>query len=77
MIWWFKSKEESDHIRDLTKVFMIIKIHKLRLNVAKCAFGISSGKFWGHLVTGQGIEANPEQITAINNLVSPKIANDS
>ena len=37
-----KSKEESDHIRDLTEVFMILKTHKLRLNAAKCAFEVSS-----------------------------------
>ena len=27
-----KSKEESDHIRDLTEVFAILKTHKLRHN---------------------------------------------
>ena len=51
-------------------------MHKLRLNAAKCSFEVSSRKFLGHLVTRQGIEANPEQITAINNLVSPRIAKE-
>ena len=46
-----KSKEESDHIRDLTEVFAVLKRCKLRLNTAKCAFGVSSKKFLGHLVT--------------------------
>ena len=32
-----KSKEEPDHIRDLTGVFIMLKRHKLRLNAAKCA----------------------------------------
>ena len=27
-----KSKKESDHVRDLTEVFVIFKRHKLRLN---------------------------------------------
>ena len=67
-----KSKEESDHIRDLTKVFAILKTHKLRLDAVKCAFGMSSKKFLGHLVTRQRIEVNPEQITTINNLVGPR-----
>ena len=34
-----KSKEEPDHIRNLTEVFIILKQHKLRLNATKCAFG--------------------------------------
>ena len=53
-------------------MFTILKRHKLRLNVAKCAFEVSSGKFLGPLVTRCGIEANPKQITAISNLISPR-----
>ena len=55
-----KSKEESDHIRDLTEVFTILKRHKLRLNTAKCDFGVSSGKFLENLVTRREIEVNPK-----------------
>ena len=61
-----KSKTEPDHVRDLTEVFAILKKHKLRLNVAKCTFGVSSGKFLGHLVTRRGIESNPKQIVELN-----------
>ncbi|GFS42015.1 hypothetical protein Acr_00g0077690 [Actinidia rufa] len=71
-----KSKEEPDHIRDLTKVFDILKRHKLRLNVAKCTFGVDLGNFLADLVMRRGIEANPKQITVINNLVSPKTAKE-
>ena len=46
-----KIKEKSDHIRDLTEVFAILKTYKLRWNAVNCAFGVSSGKFLGHLVT--------------------------
>ena len=67
-----KSKEESDHIRDLTEVFAILRRHRQRLNATKCAFRVSLGKFLGHLVTRRGIEANSEQITAINNLINPR-----
>ena len=37
-----KSKNELDHVRDLTEVFTILKKHKLRLNTAKCAFEVCS-----------------------------------
>ena len=64
-----KSKEEPDHIKNLTEVFTILKRHQLRLNATKCDFGVSSRKFIGHLVTRQGIEVNPKQITVISDLV--------
>ena len=40
-----KSKKDPDHLKDLSEVFAILKEHKLRLNTAKCAFRVSSGKF--------------------------------
>ena len=46
-----KSKNEPNHMRDLIKVYAILKRHKLRLNAAKCAFEISSERFLRHLVT--------------------------
>ena len=36
-----KSKLESEHIDDLGNIFGILRKHKLRLNVAKCSFGVS------------------------------------
>ena len=37
----------------------------MKLNSLKCAFGVSSGKFLGFMVTRRGIEANPIQLNAI------------
>ena len=71
-----KRKKELDHVSDLTKVFAILKRHKLRLNTAKCVFRVSLGKFLGYLVTRRGIEVNPEEIIAINNLVSLRIVKE-
>jgi hypothetical protein len=41
------------------------------LNLLKCTFGVPSGKLLGFLVSGRGIEANPEKIKAIKNMKSP------
>ena len=71
-----KSKREPDHVKDLTEVLEILKKHRLRLNAVKCAFGINSGKFLGHLVTRRGIEVNLPQIASINNLVSLRTAKE-
>ena len=63
-----KSKVVSDHLGDLGDIFDVLRRHKLHLNASKCSFGVGSGKFLGYMVTHRGIEVNPDQIKAINNL---------
>ena len=67
-----KSKIMFEHIEDLTNIFEILRGHKLRLNASKCSFRVGSGKFLDYMVTHRGIEVNPDQIKAINNLQSPR-----
>ena len=67
-----KSKIVSEHIRDLTNIFKILRGHKLHLNASKCSFGVGLGKFLGYMVTHQGIEVNPDQVKVINSLQSPR-----
>ena len=71
-----KSKMVSEHVEDLTNIFEILREHKLRLNASKCSFGVGSGKFLGYMVTHKGIEVNPNQIKAINNLQPPRNPNE-
>ena len=44
----------------------------MKLNPSKCAFGVSSGKFLGFMVSQREIEANPEKVRAILEMSSPK-----
>ena len=67
-----KSKLESEHVSNLGNIFEILRKHKLHLNASKCSFGVGSGKFLGYMVTHHGIEVNPDQIKAINNLQAPR-----
>jgi hypothetical protein len=60
-----KSVKSSDQVQDLRQVLSILRRHNLKLNAAKCAFGVGSDKFLGFMVTQRGIEANPNQIAAI------------
>ena len=66
-----KSRKESQHTEDLRGVFEILWWHKLRLNAEKCTFGVGAGKFLGYLISTRGIEANPDQIEAVNHLRPP------
>jgi hypothetical protein len=67
-----KSTKSIDHVRDLQEAFETLKHYEMKLNPAKCAFGVSSGKFLGYMVSSRGIEANPEKIRAILEMQSPK-----
>ena len=66
-----KSKQTSEHLNDLGSVFSVLREPKLRLNASKCSFGVSSGKFLDYMITHRGIEVNPNQIKAINDLHLP------
>ena len=44
----------------------------MKLNPVKCVFGVSSRKFLSFMLSQQGIEANPEKIRAILDMISRK-----
>src|SRR3954466_7942423 len=43
----------------------------MKLNPAKCTFGVPAGKLLRYIVSERGIEANPEKINAIMTLQKP------
>ncbi|GMH27988.1 hypothetical protein Nepgr_029831 [Nepenthes gracilis] len=67
-----KSRVASSHVNDLEETFQVLRRHGMKLNPAKCAFGVTSGKFLGFIVSQRGIEANPEKINAIFDLNPPR-----
>ena len=67
-----KSKEEEDHLDNLRETFNTFRQYNMKLNPSKYAFGVSSGKFLGFMVSQRGIEANPEKVRAILEMSSPK-----
>ncbi|XP_034203886.1 uncharacterized protein LOC117618428 [Prunus dulcis] len=66
----------EDHLQNLSIMFGILKEYRMRLNPKKCAFGVSSGKFLGFMISQRGIEANPEKIKAIIDMERPKTTKD-
>ena len=66
-----KSKEVPNFMEDLRNIFETLREHKLRLNASKCSFRVGLGKFLSYMVTHRGIEVNPDQVKAINNLQPP------
>ncbi|KAL0394568.1 UNVERIFIED_CONTAM: Pro-Pol polyprotein [Sesamum latifolium] len=66
-----KSKKAEDHIADLEETFAVLKKYRLKLNPAKCTFGVQGGHFLGFMVTQRGIKANPLKIKAILDIKAP------
>ena len=67
-----KSRKEEDHLDNLRETFNTLRQYNMKLNPSKCAFGVSSGKFLGFIVSQKGIEANPEKVKAILEMSSPR-----
>ena len=60
-----KSIKAKLHITHLAEAFQVLKSYNTKLNPAKCAFGVSAGKFLGFIVNNRGIEANPNKIKVV------------
>ncbi|GKV32500.1 hypothetical protein SLEP1_g41100 [Rubroshorea leprosula] len=71
-----KSLKAEDHLADLEETFNNLKKNRMRLNPAKCIFGIESGKFLGFMISWRGIEVNLEKIRAITEMEPPKSVKD-
>ena len=54
----------------------VLKSYNMKLNLAKCAFGVSVGKFLGFIVNSRGIEANPDKIKVVLDMLPPSNIKD-
>ncbi|KAL0283574.1 UNVERIFIED_CONTAM: hypothetical protein Sradi_7223800 [Sesamum radiatum] len=72
-----KSKKAEEHVKDLEETFSVLRKYRLKLNPAKCAFGVQGGRFFGFMVTQRGIEANPLKIKAIIDMKAPTCLNEA
>jgi hypothetical protein len=66
-----KTREGHTFIEDLEETFANLTKVNIKLNPAKCAFGVPSGKLLGFLVSHRGIEVNPDKVKAIEEMHPP------
>ena len=66
-----KGLKAEGHINNLKESFEVLRKYKMKLNPAKCAFGVTSGNFLGFMVNHRGIEANHTKIQALLDIESP------
>ena len=66
-----KSVKAELHITHLAEAFQVLKSYNMKLNPAKCAFGVSVRKFLGFIVNNPGIKANPYKIEVVLDMLLP------
>jgi hypothetical protein len=66
-----KSLDHESHLDDVRKTLECIRKHGLKMNLNKCAFGVSAGEFLGFLVHEGGIEVGKKSMKAIDEVVPP------
>ena len=46
-----KSLRKDNHLDDLKETFNTLRSYNMKLNPSKCAFGVTTGKFLGFIVS--------------------------
>ena len=65
------SRTEEEHLVNLRKLFGRLRKYRLRLNPAKCTFGVKSRKLLGFVVSQKGIEVDPDKVKVILEMPEP------
>jgi hypothetical protein len=71
-----KTRNSDTLIADLEETFASLREYQWKLNPNKCVFGVPSGKLLDFIISHQGIEVNPEKISAITNMKAPTCIKD-
>lgn len=66
------SKSHEEHIQHLSKIFQKFRESNITLNESKCEFIKQNVRFLGHLISGEGIQTDPEKIKSITEFPTPR-----
>lgn len=66
------SKTWTDHLIHLQLVLGILRDNNLYLKQSKCSFGQASIEYLGHIVSHEGVVANPSKLQTIEDWPVPK-----
>ncbi|GJV26605.1 reverse transcriptase domain-containing protein [Tanacetum coccineum] len=63
-------------LADIEETLGRLRAINLKLNLRKCSFRVEEGIYFGHLITKQGIRADPYKVNAISALQPPKTVSE-
>nr|GEU62833.1 reverse transcriptase domain-containing protein [Tanacetum cinerariifolium] len=70
-----KSKSEQSLVQDVKETLRKLKRVNIKIDPSTSLFGVEEGKFLGHMVTKEGIRADPDKVQAIIRCPTPKSPN--
>jgi len=59
------SKHKEEHAKNLRIMLQILRQEKLYVKLYKCEFWLESIAFLGHIISREGISADPNKIQAV------------
>ena len=62
---------ESEHVKVVEEVLKVLSKFGLTLNSKKCTFGADQIKFWGLIISVDGVRPDPEKVEALDHLTTP------
>ena len=65
------SKTAEEHLERLRQVFERFRAANLKINPTKCEFFKTRVPFLGHIISKEGLEADPEKVAAVKNFPIP------
>ena len=65
------SSDPKEHAQHLSQVFDRLRQHGLQLKPSKCCIGMEKLELLGYIISGEGIQTQPEKVAAIQNLAPP------
>ena len=65
------TKTSDEHLSVVEEVLAVLSRNGLTLNASKCQFGQSEIRFWGMIVSADGIRPDPEKVEALNHITPP------
>jgi hypothetical protein len=71
-----KSDSMDSHLVDLRLALERMRRYVLKINLLKCVFGVSAGKFLKFIIHEHGIKIDPKKIESINKVQPPQYKND-
>jgi hypothetical protein len=66
------SKDEEAHLGHLRLTLELLRQNQLFAKMSKCRFGVAKMDYLGHIVSAQGVCADPEKIKAMVDWPFPK-----
>ncbi|XP_028552383.1 uncharacterized protein LOC114580110 [Dendrobium catenatum] len=66
------SRSLQEHLEHLRKVLNTLQHHQLYVNQKKCSFAQRSVEYLGHIISAEGVAADPSKVEAMTSWPTPK-----